>query len=54
MIFTKYWSRSSLKGILGYEGSGIKAKLGRLFQQSICEIMDTCIRVVVVKKLVWA
>lgn len=54
MIFTEYWSRSSSKGILGYRGPGIKAKLGRLFQQSICEVIDTCIRAVVVKKLVWA
>lgn len=53
-MLSEYWSRSHLKYILRYGSPDIRAKLGRLSQQSISDVMDTRFRVVVVRKIVWA
>ena len=53
-MLNEYWSRSHLKYILACGSPDIKAKLGRLFQQSAGEVVDTHFRAVVGRKTVWA
>lgn len=54
MMFNEYYLKTNLKDILEFGGPVTEAKPRRLLRQSIWEVMDAFITVIVVRRVVWA